>query len=202
MGRRVLAIAVTAASLTVLAGCATPVQPSGLTPDQVDAYAAGMQDVFWMESGLDDSLRPEVFPLEFVHVDELGKYYAECMNKRDPSGATYSADDLGMHTALLTGSTEVLIADYECQSLYQSRPKDAGLYSSAELDATYDYYRDWLIPCLALQGFDIQYVPERSVLALGPGTLTWNPYEDIHLDAAGLGHVTSQCPQYPSFLND
>ena len=203
MGRRVLAITVVAASLAVLVGCATPVQPDGLSRDQVAAYAASMQDVFWGQSGLDESLRPDVAPLEFVRFGDVATYYAECMNERDPTGTTYTPADLsGPGSQTTRFSRAQLIAYYECQSLYQARPKDVGYFSSAQLNATYDYYRDWLIPCLAVRGFDVQYVPERSVLALGPGQLTWNPYEDIHIDDPALTRLTSQCPPYPSFLHD
>ncbi len=203
MGRRVWAIAVAAASLVALTGCATAVQPDGLSRDQLAVYVAQNQDHFWSELGLDESLRPDVAPLEFVRFDDLSDYYAECMNERDPTGASYTAvDPATERDRTASFSPAQLIADYECQSFYQARPEDLGYYSSAQLDATYDYYRDWLIPCLAVRGFDVQYVPQRSVLALGPGELTWNPYEDIHIDEDTMARLTSQCAPYPRFLYD
>ena len=202
MGRRVLACAA-AASLLALTGCAAVVHPEGLTHDQLDAYAVANQDHYWDVAGLDDSLRPEGSPLRFVRFEQVGAYYAECMNERGLTGVPFLSVDLALHTAQARGaSTELLLADYECQSSYQASPKSTGYYSTAELAATYDYYRDWLIPCLAVHGFDVKYAPERSVLALGPGALTWSPYEDIHLDDASIAQLTSECPPHPGFIDD
>lgn len=70
-----------------------------------------------------------------------------------------------------------------------------------QLDALYAYYRDWLIPCLALEGSAVLREPTRAQFGLGapgqPGS--WNPYLTAELPPtiAVASAVLDSCPPYP-----
>lgn len=74
---------------------------------------------------------------------------------------------------------------YSCFADNPSNGSYGGLLlTPEEYDYLYTYYQDWVIPCLALEGYTVLYVPTREEYRTGFG-FGWIPY--FSLDAGTVG---------------
>lgn len=94
------------------------------------------------------------------------------------------------------------LAWYYCSAVL---PTYDTLYSpldDAQLDDLYEYYTEWLVPCLALEGSAVYNVPTRAQFGAGgsgqPGS--WNPYLSARLPSTvTVASVLLQsCSPYPA----
>jgi hypothetical protein len=85
----------------------------------------------------------------------------------------------------------------------QGTSVDESLLTIEERDYVYDYYRQWLAPCLTLAGYPIHGAPPRSKFIadwLKPGW--WSPYDSIDPvpGAADLARLKKKCSPLPPAL--
>ncbi len=193
-------LAVGAATVLLVSGCAPAAAPEGLSGDQLDQWTAINRDALWLNTGLPASERPEVSVLQFVSRSDLNAYYTQCMDELGPSGLGFNASGDGFTIEDDTDRDELAIVNYRCLSYYVIDPLDQGYYSTAQLDATYDYFAQWLVPCLAGEGYAIDSAPSRVSIASNPGYLIWNPYQEIP-PIAVTQELFAKCAPFPSYLN-
>jgi hypothetical protein len=192
---------VLAAALLVLtlAGCtAVGPPPSGFSPRQWEERHALELDLSWQSTGLADSLRPAAPEPVAISPDEWAESFAGCMN--DAGFDNYQAQGQAVVISEQNQDPEAaqaqLIARYVCDARFRVAGYE-GL-NNDEIDYLYDYYRDELIPCLALHQVEIaaSEVPTRQQFADGLGG--WNPYGAV--TAASKKHlyrdasITDECP--------
>lgn len=177
---RMAAVAAVAASLALLCGCATSSRPAPLTTDEMAAFDAAIDDLFWESTGLDDSERPEIARGDYVSSDDLPAKFDACMAAEpqvnlDPGVATYS-----------------------CNRMYPMSPTAQGYFSADELSALYDYFQKSLVPCLELHGFDVASAPPRPA-GHAPGYLDWHPFWTLQPSGENPESLEAECPFLPSW---
>ena len=191
-------IAVAAALL--LSGCAmTSPVPQGVTPEEREEFYETMQNQNWQILSVPDQEQPVVEPI-IVSSEELGEYFYNCLTDAgitatlsDDGGVSFTADD-----------ADERVSQYICSVSYLPEPSSWGYLSRDELDAVYDYYQDWLVPCLASHGYTMPLVESRADLTENSGFLDWNPYDQLGAritdDAATA--LQAECPYFPPWLYD
>lgn len=95
------------------------------------------------------------------------------------------------------------LAWYLCSQEYPQYYTVFARMSSEELDALYDYYEKWLVPCLAAHGGGFIELPSRAEFADGgegqPGS--WNPYLESNRPSS-VADVAAQVAACPPYLPD
>lgn len=173
MGRGPAAALVAVLALT---GCAQ-VQRMPTDPISVDEYLAiqhGYADLMWASTGLPDELRPPNPAPEFITVNEWGAAYAGCMNAAGFDNYTSQGDGVVYSQSDGQPSDAETVAKYTCDLQVAVSPEESGILSSAQLQYTYDYYQQALVPCLRVHGVELDAVPTREEYLEGPSG--WNPY--------------------------
>lgn len=175
----VSATALLAVALT-LTGCTHPVPP-GPSGAELEAYNQRILDRTWINSGLDGiEQRPDVPRGESLDREDWDAAYVTCMVDAgfDHVGLGFSISE-GFSLAMPNGasgqSPEELIAFYRCVAAHPlARVDNVPIYSEAQLDYVYDYYRDWLVPCLRSEGYVLSQQLSRLQFATQGGQ--WSPY--------------------------
>jgi hypothetical protein len=164
-----------------LYGCTPQPRPEPLTPAQIDAFERELDDAMWLATGLEDSLRPSGGRADYVSLNKFDQAMPACMADAT-SDPRYEA-----------------LRYYLCQRRYPLSPSAQGFFSSAELEAIYDYYQDSLVPCLEIRGVHISSAPSRWDTGGEPGYVPWNPYWTLRQDGIEFSHVEDDCPALPGW---
>ena len=79
-----------------------------------------------------------------------------------------------------------------------------GYLSTDELNATYDYFQDWLVPCLEAHDYHVPLAPQRDEVASVPGYLAWDPYTQLgaRITDDAAAELQKNCPDVPTWLYD
>jgi hypothetical protein len=182
MAARLAALAL-AASVLLLAGCATPTPvPPGATDAEADVAVAEQLSHYWSALGPGQQRDfPQVDRIAFTTADNWASTQVTCLlaaglGAREVSGG-FAIDDNGP----LTGA-EGIDAQRTCLAEYPVDPRTQGFLSDAQALYMYDYFTQRLTPCLELLGYDVATAPDRDlyVHSLRSG-IAWTPYLDEHL---------------------
>ena len=188
--------AVVAAAL-LLSGCVTSSpEPAGLSESERIDFAQQEQDLQWLIADLPGE-RPAV-AVTFVASADYGSVLNECLSDLGLGQIMVFAG--GVLTLPQTPLTpEERLSLYQCSAKYIVAPDEAGYLSTAERERVYDYYRDWLVPCIEAHGQSVSNAVSKSAFAATPGYVDWNPYYplELQLDPALLSELQSRCPFVP-----
>lgn len=199
---RVFIAGAVAASL-LLTGCVTHSSPppSGLSGAEKARYL----EVLSGSIGGSESV-------EFVPSAGWGTVIAGCMNAAGyseyegsgPSIRNVSVDVDGdvSFTASISGDLDQLEQLTVCLTQYPVLPDLSGNVNLAQLDYLYDYFRDFLIPCLSTTGHPVRgEIPTRAEYVVITGEQHWHPYDSLPATAFRDGTIYDQCPASP-FVED
>jgi hypothetical protein len=163
-------------ALGLVACVPTSTVPSGPSDEETAAIIATRIDQAWANTGLEGrverpSVQRESEPATF---DQL----AECFATEGISGWGLSDGATGPALTVEGGATDAELASfYWCFARY---PTDTPLgtlrFTDEQLEYLYDYYRSWVIPCLALSSVEISSVPTREQFLSGNWS-GWTPYD-------------------------
>lgn len=187
-----------------LAGCATAVSPSEDAQADVSKFIRSSLDAEWRGDGRFD--RPSVVAPRFLLPNGWGFAIRECMV--DSGFNEYMYDRSGGFSngveRTSNAGTEGL-AWYECVERFPTYDTQFSRLDDAQLEDLYTYYREWLIPCLALEGTTVTEVPTRGQFGdVGDGQPgSWNPYLSAELPAsiAVASALLQSCAPYPEGWN-
>jgi len=195
----VVAIAlVVASALLSLTACTTAIPtPETVGQDEIAAAAQARLDATWAATGLDGTI-----PQPHVSISGQSEYWFEGQPEvpvSEPSDNWYddivdclAEDDLRLESISADGSTftpvwpegmDGALAQLRWYTCFAASPppKDLGgtpLLSAAEIGYISDYWKRWLIPCIAAHGDfegDLRWYTDPDVVAHGEFT----PYQAI-----------------------
>ena len=187
--------AVVAAAL-LLSGCVeSSPAPAGLTDEDRIDFALQAQDLQWFLAELPGQ-RPIVSPT-FVTTEKYGPALSECFADRALVGVRVVHEAVLLPEAPLT--PEQRLSLYLCSAKYVVSPDEVGYLSREELERVYDYYRDWLVPCIEAHGLSVSLSVSKKAFAATPGYVDWNPYYPLEQQFApgALSEVQANCPFVP-----
>lgn len=190
--------AVALAASVLLTGCAVDrgevPRPTG---SELEVLNQRVRDIQWQVLQFPpNAARPAVEFEEFVDPDRTGEVYTACMVEAGHTG--WTPTNVGAFGGPSSAERRDL---YVCVSRYPLAPSNYGFYTSAQLDALYNYYRDLLVPCLEASGIAVTAPPSREDFTDAAGFgLQWSPYSfgagdftEIELSSLSLG-----CPDVAS----
>jgi hypothetical protein len=195
-------ILVAIVALLLLSGCVTSPRPDGLSPTQQRQFDAMVQEQQWDYSDITDRERPVVQPIEVAPNDVARRVY-DCLVDAG-LGEGYALDDNGLVGAVQFDSTDDRVAFYICSVSFTPPARYWGYLSTDELNATYDYFQDWLIPCLEAHDYHLPLAPHRDDVASTPGYLSWDPYTELgaRITDDAVAALQDECPTVPTWLYD
>lgn len=195
--RSAAAVAVLAAAL---AGCGlySPL-PAPLTPDEVRAIYEEERELYWEVIGQGEPL-PVIETTETLPPGEEGwLIIADCVADRELEGVVISNGSI--HLGPGADALEMERAMFLCNATHPPDFADReqfGYLSPAEREYLWDYYRNYLVPCLALNGHDAAGMPARETF-LGSPYLTWSPYYTVSVGTSveRWEYLDSRCAPPP-----
>ena len=187
--RKLLAGAVLALTL---AGCAQVAEPPQPTDAELDTYILEQQDQLWFEFGSLELERPAV---ESVLVAPNKYNDAETRCSAGAASTIVSGEAVILPTSWEVSET----AQYECHAAIIPFPTDVEYYTSAQLGAIYDYFRDSLVPCLQVQGLNVGVAPSRDEFVGAAGSIPWDPYTELGADLppSRAAQIHDRCAALP-----
>ena len=191
------AVAVLAATLA-LTGCISvvPAPKPGSDPETAAVFRRQWMDNTWDRTQLADALRPPDPAVREIAIEDWGVEIVACME--DAGFETYSENQGGYsRSGDDPMGIEENLALYVCEASRQTSAEAAGVFTSAQLDYWYEYYRLELVPCLRGAGLELQQEPpSRSEFEAGGGY--WSPYlsldPNVRVHAIVDGDILSSCP--------
>ena len=190
---RVQAAAVVCAAL-LLSGCAvTSSTPpgGGLNAEEEAEYAR----VFSRSLTGSQSI-------EYVPPAGWGAVIAGCMNAAGYPEYVGSGTSISNGTSNISEDPEQQAHLDTCLTQYPILPDLSGSVNLAQLDYLYDYFRDFLIPCLALAGHPMRgEIPTREQFVLITAEPHWHPYRSLAGAAFDDATLFETCPPSPFTQN-
>ena len=194
MRRRVLLLA----CALLLAGCASPAVDD---PADVSLRLQHRLDSEF-NPRLGGTDRPAATAVRFALPNGWGNLMRVCM--KDSGFGAFEYDRFYGFTN--AGEQQVYTGDeglawYHCTQELPSYDTVFVEFTDDQLDLLYDYYVEFLVPCLEAIGAEVTEVPSRQVFADGgegqPGW--WNPYLSVVTpgSAANVDLLFAKCAAYP-----
>lgn len=196
------AAVVVVASLA-LSGCVSTVHEPQADPASPEVLAAQQQqsDVVWGSLGLPDDKRPPNPAIEVVSPEEWPVKFVACTkaagfdNYSEIEGGGYQRSGPEAPTEAES------LAMFSCSVTYLG---DYGPMTAAQFDYWYDYFKQELVPCLTVHGFEPTVVPSRKQFRESLGA--WNPYwtllEREQARAFADDRLHEVCPATPQGARD
>jgi hypothetical protein len=207
--------AAAAASILLLVGCAPKPLPPGPTAADIERYYGRAADDLWESFDLpDDVVRPVVPRAGAVPGLEWVPTVVTCM--RDAGYDNYSSEGGGL---VSTGTADgpplgERLALYTCQTRFPYAAEPEQLFTVAQRDYIYDYYVEFLVPCLEFRGNTVAEAPSRADFLSRSGF--WSPYYEIGLGETSVvltaddidsavelrASLEAECPSLPVGLRE
>ena len=152
------------------------------------------------EGGID---RPAAVPVQFALPNGWGNLMRRCMNNAGFPAFAYDrfyGFTNGGEVADRSGDEG--LAWYGCAQQFPEFDTVYAEFSDDDLEGLYDYYTEYLVPCLESLGGSVGDVPDRAAFADGgegqPGW--WNPYLAVAPPAssADVDLLFAKCDPYPA----
>jgi hypothetical protein len=188
------AVVAAAASLCLLAGCATTALPAGPTDAEREAAISAELDRQWELTGLDERYpRPARIDQELVSADVWNTSLGSCLDSLGLEGFSYEETRGLVRYDGGRADPGQLLDWYECLAKYPS----VLVLSADQLEYIHHYYTSWLVPCLGFRGYEVAEVPAASDLMMSGGftSQVWSPYSTVTLATdEEYREVIAACP--------
>ena len=171
-------------AVLALTGCVSAREVPPPMPDaEIEQYLGNRVDAAWRNTGLAGTVeRPEPDTSGWVENYRTTRNYEamfECM--QDAGIDEWGMEEVDGGPVLTSGTGGVpappdQLAFYAC---FAASPTDFGWIhlTDEELDYLYDYYRDWVVPCMQSKGYEFWDLPSRQAYRAQLGG--WVPYYSV-----------------------
>ena len=173
------------AGALVLTGCVSPREvPAPMSEANLRSYIQGQLDAAWLNTGLDGTVRrPESDPATLVDRYNRSTYESMYMCMSDQGIETWGTTEENGGPKYAEGDGKPIepaeqLTWYSCFAENPASTFGSRALSRAELDYLYDYYQEWIVPCLELKGYAVGESPTRAQF-WAQGSYIWIPYNAI-----------------------
>lgn len=144
------------------------------------------------------AVRPDVHFIRFVPVNEMASTQVDCLHDEGFLDVVLTPDNGVRIDEIPSGQEEAYyVAAYSCNVRYQVDTK-ANAFTDQRIRALYAYYRDFLVPCLSAQGYDVPDIPSETTFVDGYMTTGWTPYSVVQPATQDAWYdINDECPQWP-----
>jgi hypothetical protein len=159
----------------VLSGCVAHPPPPA-TDEQLAEYTQHVLDQTWQSTGLEGTVdRPQVDAAQPAPMGDWLNSLSTCMKDVNDGSFTFEFNsDEGY--VLSGGDAPTTVTLYTCIAAnpLDYRRDGGGFLTDAQLEYIYDYYADWLVPCMVNHGYTMTDAPSRDDFVASQGF--WSPY--------------------------
>ena len=167
----------------LLTGCVTEREmPPPIGDAELQSYLEDRLDAAWLNTRLDGTVeRPDSGTATLVdryRDPATVQRQADCVSGLGDTDWIIAEGNTGPTFLAADGSRVDLslqLGWYRCLAAYPTSPASVVTLSAAQLAYLYDYYQEWVIPCLTLEGYSVLFVPSR-VDYIASGGIGWIPY--------------------------
>lgn len=200
-------LAIVVATSVLLAGCAVRTGVEPLTDVQRTLVRSQIFDTQWAQVSAQypEALRPDVRVVRTVPDADWVGLVANCLSR---AGFTVRSGTGRLEYSGSQGQTpiEYAVSSFACFSEYPTVGQASHHLSASVIGALYDYYREFVRPCLLAAGQSSPPPPSRArfVLAGRAGESSWNPYERVTVEVLSeqeSRYLELRCPPVPQWLN-
>lgn len=165
-------------------------------PEKLRLRATWMKSVA-KELGMDRP--PKIELIRWTTIDEYNKVWATCLQGKGWNVTANSDGGIEFPPDFPQSQMSAYRYDeFVCRAKYTEDPKYVQPLSKAQLGLLYEYYTQWLIPCLESQGVGISPPPTREKF-ISDGVTHWDPYTyAVGGPKARFDRLVSTCPRRPA----
>ena len=205
MAPRLRALAAAAASLLLLAGCATPTPiPPGLTDAEADEVVAEQLAETWTAVNRGEARDMPAFErVSYTTPDTWSSAQVSCLVAAGIDASEVSGGYMVSSDGTVS-NRQIADAQMVCLGQYPVDPRTQGYLSDSQLLYAYDYLTERVAPCLDLLGFPSSGPPDRPAFvgAVRAGQV-WTPYSHggatrLDATAAEWTVINGKCPPLPA----
>jgi hypothetical protein len=173
----------------LLSGCVAALPP-GPSAEQLASHRAETLRLTWANTGLTGD--PPVVEGRYSTSDtDWFRSIGDCLSEAGVAspGWSYSTGAgyaLAASPGLDLDDDAQQLAFYICVASYNPPREYDGVLSEAQLDYLYDYYQDWLVPCLTMRGYRFTDVPTRTEFKVIAGQ--WSPFYSVDISISGADY--------------
>lgn len=177
------------AAAFVLCGCVA-VAPAGPTATEVAGYNERILRSTWINTGISEIFsQPQVEQGTALVIDDWFTAVFSCMTASGYDGYSIgysygSGATVGSSSGEVVTDAAVQLAFYRCAAANPVDVVASGeLLSPAQIDYVYDYYQEWVVPCMIAEGLTVRDPPTRQDFHELYGQ--WSPYWSVHNTIGG-----------------
>lgn len=201
MRNRMLACVALAASVALVAGCATP-RPLPPGPDEAEVREIlDRQNSDWWDLMFPGQPQPSIEVIEVIPEDEWTPAMVGCMTAAGIEGVSATEDGLLFEPP--PGTQRAMNRAYfECFLQYPVEVVDgAAMIGEAQVSWLYDYFDRRLAPCLRLLGYRVEPSPPREQFLVDFYNYNaWTPYAAIAQADTDWDLLDARCPPPPALF--
>jgi hypothetical protein len=176
-----------------LSGCVAVPPPQPSDDDAIAAFNESMLSMTWQNTGLDTiTERPRFQQGPALEQSPWLDATFACMTEQGLGNyglgfSPGSGFELYGPDSSTAQDPSDLLAFYTCVAANALVPDEGfSALSDEQLDYIYDYYQDWLVPCVIMQGYHFTDVPSRiEFRALGG---QWRPFYSVDISISGADY--------------
>ena len=168
----------------LVSACVAPAERiPPMTDDELTQFAAAQRADYWVNLGVPNDTPPlAVQFIEYVDVEQYGNVQTECVDGMQ-------SEPVRPDIAEVVAGVELerrpqLIMDLQwfiCEGMYPLELEDMGLLSAAQLDALYEHYQRFTVPCLVAKGYQVGPPPSLEDFRRA-GWPSWSPVDALVID--------------------
>jgi hypothetical protein len=199
-------VAVAAAAVILLTGCATPAAPpAGITPAQRSAATkANLAERWALIDGQNPALEaPKVAIVRYTNYLDAPTTIAACLRRAGyPKVIVTVSNDVVDPALIQPEAYSFDVAKYVCEAKYPQDPLELGYLSDAQQKYLYEYWSDETVPCLRAHGAIVPNLPHVGQFGEGyEDVAVFNPFDHASLpDGVTQSYLLTACPPYPGQL--
>ena len=199
-------VAVAAAAVILLTGCASPAAPpAGITPAQRSAATkANLAERWALIDGQNPALEaPKVAIVRYTNYLDAPTTIAACLRRAGyPKVIVTKSNDVVDPALIQPEAYSFDVAKYVCEAKYPQDPLELGYLSDAQEAFLYTYWQDNTVPCLRAQGLTVHDLPPIGQFGEGYEDVgNMNPFGHLKIPAGlSLAVLQTRCQPYPGQL--
>lgn len=140
---------------------------------------------------------PRVELVRWATIDDVGPVLAECYTDSGfPSKAAIGVPGVEPEGGVAPDQLSAFnLVDYRCQGQYTLDPTYTRDWTDEQKGLVYDYYVEFLVPCLTGVGYTFDPAPSRAVFVAKFPSVDWNP--SLKVQSSITAEQNEQCPLRP-----
>lgn len=140
---------------------------------------------------------PKIELIRWTTIDDVGSVLAKCYTDNGfPSKATVGVPGVTPEGGVAPDQLSAFnLVEYRCEAQYTLDPTYTRDWTDEQKGLLYDYYVEFLVPCLTGLGYTFDSPPSRAVFVAKYPSVVWNPAQKVQPNITA--EQNEKCPLRP-----